>query len=203
MPKTKRLTLQQRIEKQAIEKLVVKSYSVAELAEALGQNYYTVRKCIKRLEDSGLLKGTSHRGNVVIYSLITPDASKPNNSIPVGKGTSGPIKLTALLDLVGKEDKSATGIAAVALPRNAARLFMAALRYVDSNGTYNIDKNLNNIRLELETNLTQLRNMVALYETVLQADVFWDPFKIKAIPYDEAFDREQVVEAYRHYYPED
>jgi hypothetical protein len=45
--------------------------------------------------------------------------------------------------------------------------------------------------------------MLGLYDAVLQADVLWDARKIKAIPYDRDFDREEIISAYHHYYPED
>jgi len=57
--------------------------------------------------------------------------------------------------------------------------------------------------MELETDRAQLVNMLEHYDAVLQADVFWNEQKITAIPYDHNFDKNTVIEAYKHYYPED
>lgn len=203
MARTTNITLKQRVEKRVIEKLTVKPSTLSELSELTGDNYHTIRRVLKALEEQGFAYPAGYRQGAMIYKLTEPDPKRPNNSIPVTKGRTGPIKITAFLDQIGKESNSRTAEAATSLPRNVSRILMAALRHSDSNGKYDIDKNLKNIRLEMETDLTQLRTMVSYFESILQADVLWNSHKIQAIPYDESFDRDKVIEAYKYYYPED
>jgi adenine specific DNA methylase Mod len=204
MARTKPVSFQKRLEKRIIEKLVVQPSTIGSMADLLGENYHSCRKVFKSLEEQGFLYVRGYSKGSAIYRLTEPDPTRKNNSIPTVKGRTGdPIKVTAMLANVGKEDKSAGAPAAIALPRIASRIFMAALRNVESHGEYDVQKNLRNIRTEIETNLQILQNTVAYYEAFLQADVFWDPFKIKAIPYDEDFNKDEVIAAYRHYYPED
>lgn len=203
MPGTKNRDFKKRLEQRCIEKFMVNSHTISSMSETLGENYHTIRRIFLNLQDTGMLEQKGYRNGSALYRMIAPDGKTKNHSIPVGPSPNGPLKLTRLLDLVGKEDKSSTALAATALPRNMARIFMAALRFVESNGQYNIEKNLKTIRLELETNLALLEQQVKLYKAVLQADVFWDERKIKAVPYDYEFDRDAVVAAYQHYYPED
>lgn len=204
MARTKVKSFKERLEKDVLEKLTVKPYSIKAMADQLGQNYYSVRRVYKELEEQGLLYIVRYEHGAAVYKLTEPTADRLNNSIPTVKGRTGaPVKLTDLLNLVGKEDNSTAAQAAKDLPRNMVRIFMAALRYVDTDGKYNIDKNLKNIRLEMETNVLAMENVLNLYRAILQEDVFWNDFKVKAIPFDAEFDRDKVIEAYRYYYPED
>lgn len=203
MARTKAKSFQKRLEERVLEKLMIAPSTITHMAESLGENYYSVRRIFKDLEDKGFLYVRGYDKGSAVYKLTEPDPKRKNNSIPVGKGRTGPIKITAMLEHVGKEDKSATADAAVALPRNITRILMAALRNVESNGKYDVQKNLRAIRTELETHRQMLKSTLDLYEVVLQADVLWDDFKIRAIPYDEDFDRDEVIKAYNYYYPED
>lgn len=203
MARTKQVSLKSQVEKRILDKLTSQPRTTSELAELTGDNYHTIRRVLKELESQGFVYARGYKQGSLMYKLTDPVKAGPNDSLPSLKGPTGSMKLTGMLKFVGKEDKSATATAAVSLPRNITRILMSAIRHVDSNGKYDIDKNLKNIRLELETHRAQLVAMLGLYDAVLQADVLWDARKIKAIPYDRDFDREEIISAYHHYYPED
>jgi predicted transcriptional regulator len=199
----KEYTLAYQLEKKIIQSLAIQSHSITELCGLHNANYYTVRKIIMGLQDEGAVKIQGFRGSARVYSLAKPGDVIAKESIPSTKDRNGnKIKLTALLAQVGMEDTMLAGKAATALPRTMARIFMAALRYDESDGNYPVGEDLTKIQKELHTNYLQLKYLLKLYEAILHSDAFWDLQKVRNVPHDIDFDRDEVIKAYRHYYPD-
>jgi predicted transcriptional regulator len=202
MATPKEYTLSGHLEKKILKALTIQNHTTRELAGLLDANYYTIRKILQGLEDTGVLKIMGFRGNARVYALAKPGDVVARESIPSTRDQRGnKLKLSALLTQVGMENTMLGGKAATALPRTMARLFMAALRYDSTNGEYAVIPDLEAINLEMTTNLGQLKFLVKLYETILASDAFWDTDRLRNIPHDVDFDEDQVIKAYQHYYP--
>lgn len=204
MAESKRSAFKDEVEQAVMNSLLRQAHTIRELEKITSFNYYTIRNTVHKFEEQGLVKARGFRRNARVWGLPRDsDTPSPNNSIPSAVGPTGlPLKVTAILNFVGKEDTMTSLMAAKNLPMNLARILMTALRAnAFPTGHEGVQDQLNNLRLEMENSLKSLQTTVRLYETLLSSKVLWDADLIKVVPYDVDFDEQQVTSAYHHYFP--
>lgn len=194
-----RKTVRERI----MDVLAPEPASATVVAKKAGLGYYTVRDEMQAMSNEGIIRFKGFKGNGHVYEVSPIDRVPSNESIPYAQGPKGkPVKLTEALAFVGKEHSLPVGKAAISAPKLLTRLFMVALKYTESQGTYNVDGVLDNLKKELDNNIVQMEVFLNILKAMQECPNFWDTRYLKTIPNDVDFDRDVVVGAYKYYYPE-
>lgn len=168
--------------------------SIAQLMDATGFKYHSLRLQVRQLEEEGLVKAVTRSYRNTLFALGSENG--PNNIIPVIRTDSQSFKVQELISLRHNNEPAAAK-AVLNLPKHITRLMKAALRL--NQGT-DVALTLSALKTEMKRDLAALKRSVEVYEQVLGDTRNWNPEALGKFPNDITFDEPLVEEAYEHYF---
>lgn len=167
-----------------------KPMTVAELAAATERNYETVRVCINRLAQQGVLKSFTTTGNKSFQWTVDPNVSVAMDIVPRIKIGTQWYKLQLLMF-------ASTGIAqgAIAMwPTHVARLVAIANQAKSINDDLIVKRLLDKTKADIQADYEAVKQAANLYEALLNNRSNWNVKHVKNYPNDPTWDADEVTE---------